>query len=54
MYYIDPLSMSIIKHTNVSQEDIVKIKLQFEPECSLVSGNFEFETNLSIVEEQVN
>lgn len=53
MNQIDHLNMINIKHTVMSPEDVVKVKFIFEPECSLVSENFELETTVIIYEKQV-
>jgi len=52
--HIGPMNMIHVRYENVSRgERVVGIKLQFDPECTLVPNNFELNTTVSIVEGQV-
>lgn len=50
---IDPLEVFNVSHEVVSREDVV-ITLAFEPECSFVPDNYEFDTTVTIFEARVN
>ncbi|XP_025204920.1 peptide transporter family 1-like isoform X2 [Melanaphis sacchari] len=47
--YIDPLDMINVTHAVMSRNDVF-ITLEFEPECSFVPENFEFDTTVTIIE----
>uniref|UniRef100_A0A2H8TY08 Peptide transporter family 1 n=1 Tax=Melanaphis sacchari TaxID=742174 RepID=A0A2H8TY08_9HEMI len=47
--YIDPLDMINVTHAVMSRNDVF-ITLEFEPECSFVPKNFEFDTTVTIIE----
>lgn len=50
---IGPLEMININYTTMSREDVDKVRVQFDPKCTLVPDNYEFDTTVSIVEGQV-
>lgn len=51
--HIDSLEMINVTHTVVSRDDVF-ITLEFEPECSFVPHNYEFDTTVTIIEGEVS
>lgn len=52
--HIRPLEMVNVTTTFMSREEIVEIAFYFDPACTLVPKNFEFNTTMTVVNEKVN